>query len=317
MENPNDEASPRDPYQGMDSLQILRLWDLQRAQLAQEASESLEDESNMSQDRAEQEEEAQFMIEQGVKENYKKTIYQTSVWQALVFIAFTSALVDHGKEFLELRHDFPAAFYFMFSNQALYVLGFVFNLMGICLVNHYIIMIRIAYGLLAFLFGFGCYGLYVAQQMFDLVDHRKEYQKLYEVLIAMVCIRLFFYALICVFFACFSVFVCLAIFSGQTNRITQHQATLERMTPSSVKKFLKKQAKKFNPDTQCDQCAICLEQFSENDGKKISQLDCSEKHVFHLECIVEWVEKNDICPMCREPIRKKKARSTRGRPSRR
>ena len=121
----------------------------------------------------------------------------------------------------------------------------------------------------------------------------------------MVCIRLFFYALICIFFGCFSVFVCLAIFSGQTQIITQHQATLERMTPSRVKKFLKKQAKKFNPndkEVQVDQCAICLEQFCENDGNKISQLDCSKKHVFHLKCMIEWVEKNDICPMCREPI---------------
>lgn len=247
----------RDAYEGMDSLQILRLWDLRRAQAA------AQDESSEDQQQAEQEDEAhQFMIEQGVKENYKKTIYQTSVWQAIVFLVFTSILWDNGKEFLELKEDLPSAFYFMFSNQVLYVIGLVLNLMGICLVNYYTAMIRIAYGLLAVLFFFGCYGLYVAQRMFEILEHRKQYQKLYEVLIAMVCIRLFFYALICFFFGCFSVFVCLAIFSGQTNMITQHQATLERMTPSSVKTFLKKQAKKFNPndaEVQVDQCAICLE----------------------------------------------------------
>jgi hypothetical protein len=80
-----------------------------------------------------------------------------------VFIVFTSILIDNGKEFLELKRDMPSAFYFMFSNQLLYVFGFVFNLAGICLVNYYTIMIRIAYGLLAFLFFFGFYGLYVAQ----------------------------------------------------------------------------------------------------------------------------------------------------------
>lgn len=62
----------------MDSLQILRLWDLRRAQAAGAA----QNEGSVAQaQQAEQEDEAhQFMIEQGVKENYKKTIYQTSAW---------------------------------------------------------------------------------------------------------------------------------------------------------------------------------------------------------------------------------------------
>lgn len=209
----------------MDSLQILRLWDLQRAQNQAMANQRANDDAANGLPQGsvldEHEDDAeQFMIEQGVKDNYKRTIYQTSVWQALVFIVFTSVLFDNGKEFMQLRNDMPSAFYFMFSNQVLYVIGFVFNLMGICLVNYYTIMINIAYWLLAFLLFFGFYGLYVAQKMFDILEEHKQYQKLYEVLIAMVCIRLFFYALICFFFGCFSVFVCLAIFSGQTNIIS-------------------------------------------------------------------------------------------------
>ena len=166
-----EASSSHNPYEGMDSLQILRLWDLRRAQAAGAA----QNEDSVAQaQHAEQEDEAhQFMIEQGVKENYKKTIYQTSAWQAIVFIVFTSILIDNGKEFLELKSDMPSAFYFMFSNQLLYVFGFVFNLTGICLVNYYTIMIRIAYGLLAFLFFFGFFGFYLAQQMFEILDQRK------------------------------------------------------------------------------------------------------------------------------------------------
>lgn len=76
---------------------------------------------------------------------------------------------------------------------------------------------------------------------------------LYNLLIWMICIRLFFYGLICSFFACFSVFVCCAIASGQGNLITEHQETLERIPNGNyVKKFLKKKSRKFNPnDHEC------------------------------------------------------------------
>ena len=45
------------------------------------------------------------------------------------------------------------------------------------------------------------------------------------------------------------------------------------MLPARVKSFLKKRAKRFNPNDnegQVDQCAICLENFSETDNKKIA-----------------------------------------------
>ena len=35
-------------------------------------------------------------------------------------------------------------------------------------------------------------------------------------------------------------------------------------------------------DEQVDQCAICLENFNENNNEKISQLNCNSKHIFHL-----------------------------------
>lgn len=67
-----------------------------------------------------------------------------------------------------------------------------------------------------------------------------------------------------------------------------------------------KRAYKFNPKdnkSQVEQCVICLENFSDKDGKKIATLNCSSKHVFHVKCIIDWCEKNNICPMCREPIK--------------
>ena len=47
-------------------------------------------------------------------------------------------------------------------------------------------------------------------------------------------------------------------------------------------------------------CAICLDEFKDDtteDGKLIFELDC--KHLFHKDCIVRWVLKNQSCPLCR------------------
>lgn len=45
-------------------------------------------------------------------------------------------------------------------------------------------------------------------------------------------------------------------------------------------------------------CTICLNDYDEND--KIKVLPC--KHHFHRECIDEWFNVDDICPLCKKPI---------------
>jgi peroxin-10 len=51
-----------------------------------------------------------------------------------------------------------------------------------------------------------------------------------------------------------------------------------------------------------EDCAICMESFKDNDGKLVAELNCNEKHIFHADCIAEWVEKKNECPLCRQPI---------------
>ena len=41
-----------------------------------------------------------------------------------------------------------------------------------------------------------------------------------------------------------------------------------------------------------DLCPICLIEFEETDGIPIAELNCSEKHIFHVDCISEWINKN-------------------------
>lgn len=45
-------------------------------------------------------------------------------------------------------------------------------------------------------------------------------------------------------------------------------------------------------------CTICLNDYAEND--KVKVLPC--KHHFHMSCIDEWFNVDDICPLCKKPV---------------
>ncbi|PHZ08032.1 uncharacterized protein RHIMIDRAFT_248055 [Rhizopus microsporus ATCC 52813] len=45
-------------------------------------------------------------------------------------------------------------------------------------------------------------------------------------------------------------------------------------------------------------CTICTEQFQQ---KEITELPCH--HTYHSECILQWLELNASCPICRRSIR--------------
>ena len=44
-----------------------------------------------------------------------------------------------------------------------------------------------------------------------------------------------------------------------------------------------------------NECSICLENFDV--GQKISELSCG--HLFHKECVEQWMQNNHNCPLCR------------------
>ncbi|KAJ7948118.1 E3 ubiquitin-protein ligase RHF2A [Quillaja saponaria] len=48
----------------------------------------------------------------------------------------------------------------------------------------------------------------------------------------------------------------------------------------------------------CDDCSICLEDFSDSDPSTVT----SCKHEFHLQCILEWCQRSSQCPMCWQSI---------------
>ena len=48
-------------------------------------------------------------------------------------------------------------------------------------------------------------------------------------------------------------------------------------------------------------CSICLDEIDFKDGLKIRS--CG--HIFHKDCIKEWVDKRNNCPMCRTVVKRK------------
>ncbi|XVF50153.1 hypothetical protein PTKIN_Ptkin04bG0073100 [Pterospermum kingtungense] len=48
-------------------------------------------------------------------------------------------------------------------------------------------------------------------------------------------------------------------------------------------------------DNYTGQCVICLEEIL--DGFKATQMPCL--HVYHQDCIVNWLQKSNFCPLCR------------------
>jgi len=59
-----------------------------------------------------------------------------------------------------------------------------------------------------------------------------------------------------------------------------------------LKQVLGSKARTYDPekDVECTECAICLVDFSVDDPKPLVELKCSNKHIFHLECMEGWIE---------------------------
>ena len=64
---------------------------------------------------------------------------------------------------------------------------------------------------------------------------------------------------------------------------------------SKVIAKVKKNIIPFEEVDKSSTCSICLEEF--NSEKEIAFLDC--KHIYHMECIIEWINKEPSCPLCR------------------
>lgn len=52
---------------------------------------------------------------------------------------------------------------------------------------------------------------------------------------------------------------------------------------------------------EMEECIICTEQFKED--SEVCELGCNERHIFHANCITEWMKTSTTCPVCRMPVK--------------
>lgn len=51
-------------------------------------------------------------------------------------------------------------------------------------------------------------------------------------------------------------------------------------------------------DEEADKCTICLSEFEQEED--VRRLPCM--HLFHVECVDQWLSQNKRCPICRVDI---------------
>ncbi|KAM7469880.1 hypothetical protein LguiA_008063 [Lonicera macranthoides] len=61
---------------------------------------------------------------------------------------------------------------------------------------------------------------------------------------------------------------------------------------SSIEELEKTSA---GPSLEGSSCSVCLEEFEV--GSEVACMPCS--HYYHTGCIIEWLEKSNMCPLCR------------------
>lgn len=94
-----------------------------------------------------------------------------------------------------------------------------------------------------------------------------------------------FFLLIWLFMAIYHIICCKPFENDSDNGINRAKETVKNFIVRSSRLYDKAKDKEIN------QCVICLTEFDSE--SLIAQLNCSSKHIFHLDCLKQWVEKSE------------------------
>lgn len=87
-------------------------------------------------------------------------------------------------------------------------------------------------------------------------------------------------------------------FHGHKGEGNEDTTTDEGKNDKENKELKDEENGERNDSLNNNTCSICLDKFTEGEDVIISE--CS--HVFHRECVLEWLQKKDGCPMCRQSM---------------
>jgi len=84
--------------------------------------------------------------------------------------------------------------------------------------------------------------------------------------------------------------------------VVEESMQIVKMIPASIEAVLSLKAYSL-PRT----CTICMERFHDDDDDddddsdvKVSTMPCG--HIFHYNCILQWLQKGHVCPLCRHAM---------------
>ena len=84
---------------------------------------------------------------------------------------------------------------------------------------------------------------------------------------------------------------------GNVNRGASQEVIEQNTLPHTYKKVTKNADADVDDNLQ-EKCTICLSEFE--DGEDVRRLPCM--HLFHIECVDQWLVTNKKCPICRVDI---------------
>jgi hypothetical protein len=70
--------------------------------------------------------------------------------------------------------------------------------------------------------------------------------------------------------------------------------------PASAASVASLETHKYGRDDGAGVCVICTEDFEVGDD--LSLLPCKHRHRFHRSCIVKWLARSRLCPLCRHTL---------------
>jgi len=120
---------------------------------------------------------------------------------------------------------------------------------------------------------------------------------------AMISIRLFYYSAMFIVMVLYAfLIISLKCCKGGDKATATHSNIAPKLF--LINKFVSHSYSAYNLTEKKlpENCEICIENFKSYPEKLIGEVPCSQKHIFHVDCLNSWLKRQATCPICKEII---------------